>query len=228
MIQFQDVSHEYSNSVYGVKNIDLTINNGEFIFIVGPNGSGKTTLTKLITREEKLMSGKLTVNGFDLGKIKERQVPKLRRSLGVVFQDFKLFEQKTVYENVAFAMRVIGAHPALIRKRVNGVLSIVGLEDKLKAFPSELSGGERQRAAFARAIVNNPQTIIADEPTGNIDREMSFELMDLLTAFNKELNKTVIVITHDDELVKLYSKRVIKMSDGCIISDTVGGNVDDK
>lgn len=222
MICFKNVSQNYGNEQYGVRNIDLTINDGEFVFITGPNGSGKTTLAKLITNEQPVDSGKLTVNGYELHSIKKSDVPYLRRSMGIVFQDFRLFEHKTVYENIAFAMRVTGAHPKKIRTRVPSIISAVGLDGKERNFPSELSGGEQQRVAFARAIVNNPKLIIADEPTGNIDKEMSYEIMELLSAMNN-LKKTVVVISHDDELVHKYAKRVIRMEDGRIVSDTVSG-----
>ncbi len=219
MIQFTDVSQSYGGDLYGVKNIDLTINNGEFVFITGPNGSGKTTLAKLITHEVPVASGKLSVNGFDLHKIKNREVPYLRRSMGIVFQDLKLFDRKTVYENIAFAMRVIGAHPAAIRKRVPAAIQAIGLEGRERSYPGELSGGERQRVAFARAIVNNPKLIIADEPTGNIDREMGIEMMEFLKMMN-ELKKTIVVISHNDELVRQFGSRVIRMENGSIVEDT--------
>lgn len=224
MIKFSNVSQNYGKDTYGVRNIDLTINDGEFVFITGPNGSGKSTFAKLITHEQPVDSGKLTVNGYQLHDLPKSQIPYLRRSMGIVFQDFRLFERKTVYENIAFAMRVVGAHPKKIRSRVSGMIDAVGLAGKERAFPTELSGGEQQRVAFARAIVNNPKLIIADEPTGNIDREMSFEIMELLSEMNR-LKKTVVVISHDDELVRRYAKRVIRMEDGCIISDIPGGQI---
>ncbi len=224
MINFSNVSQNYGKDTYGVRNIDLTINDGEFVFIIGPNGSGKSTLAKLITHEQPVDSGKLVVNGYQLHDLPKSQIPYLRRSMGIVFQDFRLFERKTVYENIAFAMRVVGAHPKKIRSRVSGMIDAVGLSGKEKVFPTELSGGEQQRVAFARAIVNNPKLIIADEPTGNIDREMSFEIMELLSEMNK-LKKTVVVISHDEELVRRYAKRVIRMEDGRIVSDTPGGQL---
>lgn len=228
MVKFTNVSQNYGKDTYGVKNIDLTINDGEFVFITGPNGSGKSTLAKLITHEQVPESGKLSVNGFELHDMPKSQVPYLRRSMGIVFQDFRLFERKTVYENIAFAMRVVGAHPQKIRSRVPAMIEAVGLTGKERVFPSELSGGEMQRVAFARAIINNPKLIIADEPTGNIDREMSFEIMELLSEMNR-LKKTVVVISHDDELVHKYAKRIIRMEDGSIVSDTAsdttGGSI---
>jgi cell division transport system ATP-binding protein len=222
MIEFKNVSMVYSNNTVALKNVSLKIEDGEFVFIVGHSGAGKTTLTKLLLREEKVTSGKLHVNGYNLEKIRERKVPFLRRTMGFVFQDFRLFENKTVYENVAFAMRVIGESPSLIRKRVPFFLNVVGLNDKYRSFPSQLSGGEQQRVAFARALVNNPRTIIADEPTGNIDPEMSNDIMELLMKINR-LGKTVIVITHDRSIVSRYKKRVITINDGEITSDRVGG-----
>ncbi|HOJ48688.1 MAG TPA: cell division ATP-binding protein FtsE [Bacillota bacterium] len=227
MIEFKNVSMVYENNTVALKNINLRIEDGEFVFIVGHSGAGKTTLTKLLLREEKVTSGKLHVNGYNLEKIKERKIPYLRRTMGFVFQDFRLFENKTVYENVAFAMRVVGGSPSLIRKRVPFFLNVVGLSDKYRCFPRQLSGGEQQRVALARALVNNPQTIIADEPTGNIDPELSHEIMELLMKINR-LGKTVIVITHDRSIVERYKKRVITISDGVITSDKIGGYFTDE
>lgn len=222
MIQFTNVSKVYPNDTIALKNINLKIDDGEFVFIVGHSGAGKTTLTKLLLREEKISSGNLHINGFKLERIRERKIPYLRRTMGVVFQDFRLFDNKTAYENVAFAMRVIGEKPSLIRKRVPFFLNVVGLSEKYDSFPNELSGGEQQRVAFARALVNNPQIIIADEPTGNIDPEMGREIMELLLKINR-LGKTVIVVTHDRDIVSHYKKRVITIKNGVIASDRVGG-----
>jgi len=227
MIEFKNVSMVYENNTVALKNINLRIEDGEFVFNVGHSGAGKTTLTKLLLREEKVTSGKLHVNSYNLEKIKERKIPYLRRTMGFVFQDFRLFENKTVYENVAFAMRVVGGSPSLIRKRVPFFLNVVGLSDKYRCFPRQLSGGEQQRVALARALVNNPQTIIADEPTGNIDPELSHEIMELLMKINR-LGKTVIVITHDRSIVERYKKRVITISDGVITSDKIGGYFTDE
>ncbi|PKM63173.1 MAG: cell division ATP-binding protein FtsE [Firmicutes bacterium HGW-Firmicutes-21] len=227
MIEFNDVSMVYPNGTVALKNVNLKIEDGEFVFIVGQSGAGKTTLTKLLLREEKISAGKLHVNGFKLEKIRERKIPKLRRTMGFVFQDFRLFDNKTAYENVAFAMRVIGEKPSLIRKRVPFFLNVVNLSDKYDSFPDELSGGEKQRVAFARALVNNPHTIIADEPTGNIDCDMSCEIMELLMRINK-LGKTVIVVTHDRDIVSRYKKRVITIKDGVIASDRIGGYDDNE
>lgn len=223
MINFNNVSMEYRNGNAAIHDISLKIGDGEFVFIVGPSGAGKTTLTKLMICEERVSSGTLEVNGFKLEKIRRRKIPALRRTMGVVFQDFKLFEKMTVYENVAFAMRVVGAKASAIKKRVPFFIDVVGLSEKSSSFPNELSGGEQQRVAFARALVNNPQIVIADEPTGNVDEELSGEIMDLLLKINK-LGKTVIVVTHDMNIVKSFNKRVIRMENGNIVSDRIGGD----
>lgn len=228
MIEFKNVSMTYDNKKYVLKDVDLTINDGEFVFIVGPSGSGKTTLTKLLLREEKVTSGRIIINGFRLDKMRNGKVPYLRRKMGVVFQDFRLFPKKTVYENVAFAMQVIGASGNTIKTRVPFFLDLVGLKDKMKSFPSQLSGGEQQRVALARAIVNNPDIIIADEPTGNIDPKLSIEIMDLLITLNKKLGKTVIVVTHEKDLVDHYKQRVITISDGSVLNDRIGGMFDEE
>ncbi|HPE94742.1 MAG TPA: cell division ATP-binding protein FtsE [Bacillota bacterium] len=222
MIQFKDVTMTYKNGTTALKNVNLTISDGEFVFIVGHSGAGKTTLTKLLMREERIKSGSLIVNDFKLEKLPQRKVPYLRRTMGVVFQDFRLFDNMTVYENVAFAMQVIGEKKKVIRERVHYFLEIVNLRDKYNCMPGELSGGEQQRVAFARAMVNNPQIIIADEPTGNIDPEMSLEIMDLLVRINK-LDKTVIVVTHEKNLVDYFKKRVITIDNGIVVSDKIGG-----
>ena len=195
---------------------------GEFVFIIGPSGAGKSTLIKLLLREEKHTSGKVIVNDFKMNKLKENKIPLLRRSMGVVFQDFRLIDTMTVYENVAFAMRVIGCSNKMIRRRVPYVLGVVGLGHKAKNYPKELSGGEQQRVALARALVNNPKTIIADEPTGNVDPALAREIMELLMEINKK-GTTVIVITHDKKLVDDFNKRVIAIKGGEIISDITGG-----
>lgn len=228
MIEFKNVSKTYDNKKFVLKNVDLKIDDGEFVFIVGPSGSGKTTLTKLLIREEKVTDGRIIINGFRLDKMRKRKVPYLRREMGIVFQDFRLFPKKNVYENVAFAMQVIGVPSSTIRKRVPFFLDIVGLADKMKSFPSQLSGGEQQRVALARAIVNNPDIIIADEPTGNIDPKMSLEIMELLITLNKKLGKTVIVVTHDRSLVDRFKQRVIVIKDGEIQNDRIGGMFDEE
>ena len=202
--------------------IDLTIEDGEFVFLVGPSGSGKTTIIKLLTGEIRATGGELNVNGFDMRTIRRRHLPKMRRTLGVIFQDFRLIEDMTVYENVAFAMRVVGASNREIRKRVPYVLELVDLQDREDRLPRELSGGEQQRVAIARALVNSPDMIIADEPTGNLDPTKSLEIMLLLEKIN-ELGTTVLVVTHEKELVNAFSKRVVALSGGSLISDGMDG-----
>ena len=222
MINFENVSMTYPNGTPALDNVSLQIGDGEFVFIVGSSGAGKCTLMKLLLREEKVTSGRLTVDEFDLTDMRESQIPYYRRELGVVFQDFRLFERKTVYENVAFAMRVIGEPMRVIRRRVPTILGIVGLQDKADRFPSELSGGEKQRVALARALANNPRMIIADEPTGNIDPQMSLEIMNLLVKIPRK-NKTVIVVTHDKSLVDYFRQRVVTIQHGKIVDDKIGG-----
>ena len=227
MISFQNVSMVYPNGTAALNNVTLNIKDGEFVFIIGKSGAGKTTLTKLLLCEERVTGGTLTVNNFKLNKLPQRKIPYLRRTLGVVFQDFRLFKNKTVYENIAFTLRVIGEDPRIIRKRVPYFLNVVDMTDKADRFPDELSGGEQQRVAFARALVNNPKIIIADEPTGNVDPEMSREIMDLLVRINK-LGKTVIVVTHEKDLVDEYRHRVITIKDGEIVSERSPGGSDEK
>ncbi|MBR5447592.1 MAG: cell division ATP-binding protein FtsE [Clostridia bacterium] len=222
MIDFKNAKKVYSNGVVALGGVDFHVDDGEFVFIVGHSGAGKSTLMKLLLREEIVTSGQVFVNGHDLTKMKNYKVPRYRRELGVVFQDFRLLPNKTVYENVAFAMRAVGTPAKKIRKRVPAILSTVNLYDKFDCFPSELSGGEKQRVALARALANNPKIIIADEPTGNIDPQMSMEIMNLLVKINR-LNKTVIVVTHDQKLVDFFQKRVITLNDGKIVDDHVGG-----
>ena len=222
MIDFKNVGKTYPNGTVALNDINLHIDDGEFVFIVGPSGAGKSTLTKLILREEKITTGELTVDEFDLGTMKERQIPYFRRQLGVVFQDFRLFPDKTVYENVAFAMRVIGEPGKVIRRRVPTILGIVGLQNKAKNYPHELSGGEQQRVALARAIANSPRMIIADEPTGNIDPARSREIMEMLVKIHCK-GRTVIVVTHEKALVDQFRQRVVTINEGRIIDDRVGG-----
>ncbi len=222
MILFDDVYKNYPNGTNALNGVSFRINDGEFVFIIGHSGAGKSTLIKLLLREEKHTSGKIIVNDFKMNKLKSSKIPALRRSMGVVFQDFRLIENMTVYENVAFAMRVIGCSNKAIRRRVPYVLGIVGLGHKSKNYPNELSGGEQQRVALARALVNNPKTIIADEPTGNVDPALAREIMELLIEINK-MGTTVMVITHDKNLVDDFNKRVIAIKNGQIISDTTGG-----
>ena len=224
MIEFVDVVKSYSVGNQALKGVSMQIEDGEFVFLVGPSGSGKSTIIKLITGELKPTSGSVHVNGYSLERIRRREVPHLRRTVGVVFQDFRLIENRTVYDNVAFAMRVVGAREREIRERVPYVLNLVGLDTKSRRLPGELSGGEQQRLAIARALVNNPSTIIADEPTGNLDPERSWELMELLVRIN-ELGTTVLVVTHERDLVNQFNKRVVTIDQGRIVSDQVGGYV---
>ena len=222
MIEFKNVKKVYTNGTNALDGVNLRINDGEFIFVVGASGAGKSTLVKLLLREEKITSGKLTVDEFDLAKLPNFKVPYYRRQIGVVFQDFRLFPNKTVFENVAFAMRVIGEPAKVIKRRVPTILKIVNLQDKYDSFPNQLSGGEQQRVALARALANNPRTIIADEPTGNIDPNMSLEIMNLLIKIQKK-NKTVIVVTHEKSLVDYFQQRVVQLKDGRVIDDRIGG-----
>ena len=222
MIEFTDVVKSYTQVNKALKGVSMQIEDGEFCFLVGPSGSGKSTIIKLITGELKPTSGTVHVNGYSLERIRKREIPFLRRTVGVVFQDFRLIANMTVYENVAFAMRVIGAKEKEIRERVPYVLELVGLESKAKRHPGELSGGEQQRLAIARALVNNPSTIIADEPTGNLDPQMSFEIMSLLQEINN-LGTTMLVVTHAQDLVNRFGKRTITINDGLIVSDEIPG-----
>jgi len=223
MVQMKNVCKVYeSSNTLALDNVDLTINDGEFVFLVGPSGSGKTTLMKLITGEIRATSGQVMVNDFDMVSIKRRKLPKMRRTLGVVFQDYRLIENMTVYDNVAFAMRVVGATSKEIKKRVPYIIELVGLEGREKRLPTELSGGEQQRVAIARALVNSPRMIVADEPTGNLDPVRSLELMLLFEKIN-EMGTTVIVVTHEKELVNAFSKRVITIDNGNIISEGMDG-----
>ncbi len=223
MVSMNNVSMVYENSgMVAANGIDLEIQEGEFVFLVGPSGSGKTTIIKLLTGEVKPTDGEISVNDFNLRTIKPRKLPKLRRTLGVIFQDFRLIDDKNVYENVAFAMRVVGASNKEIAKRVPYLLELVGLEGREKRLPQELSGGEQQRVAIARALVNSPSLIIADEPTGNLDPVKSLELMLLLEKIN-ELGTTVLVVTHEKELVNSFCKRVVALDQGSIISDGMDG-----
>ena len=218
MIEFNDVVKSYSVGNRALKGVSMQIQDGEFAFLVGPSGSGKSTIMKLITGELKPTSGTVHVNGYSLSRIRKREIPYLRRTVGTVFQDFRLIENKTVYDNVAFVMRAIGAREREIRERVPYVLNLVGLDTKSRRHPSELSGGEQQRLAIARALVNNPSTIIADEPTGNLDPDRALEIMSLLMEINN-LGTTMLVVTHAKDLVERFHKRVITIDDGLIISD---------
>ena len=222
MIDLQNVKKIYENGTRALAGVSLHIDDGEFVFLVGPSGSGKSTIIKVLTAELPMTAGTALVNGFRLEKIKQSSIPFMRRTLGVIFQDFRLIEKKTVFENVAFAMRVIGASEAEIKKRVPYVLELVGLENKGRRLPNELSGGEQQRVAIARALVNNPNMIIADEPTGNLDPARSYEVMMLLEQINA-LGTTVMVVTHEKELVNRFTKRVVAIDEGKIVSDGMDG-----
>ena len=222
MIEFNDVTKSYVQGNEALRGISLQVEDGEFAFLVGPSGSGKSTIIKLITGEIKPTSGTVHVNGYSLERIRKREIPYLRRTIGVVFQDFRLIENKTVYENVAFAMRAIGAREKEIRARVPYILELVGLENKSRRHPNELSGGEQQRLAIARALVNNPSTIIADEPTGNLDPAMSLEIMCLLQEINN-LGTTMLVVTHAKDLVEQFGNRVIAIDEGLVVHDGMDG-----
>ena len=224
MIRLRDVQMEYDNGTRAIRGISLDIKDGEFVFLVGPSGSGKSTIIKLLTGEVEPSEGRIMINGFSVSNISERQIPLMRRTLGIIFQDFRLIEKKTVYDNLAFVMRAVGATNKEIRSRIPYVLQLVGLEKKADSYPTELSGGEQQRVAIARALVNNPDTIIADEPTGNLDPERSLELMRLLVKIN-QLGTTVVVVTHEKSLVDRFGKRVVTIESGHVINDSVGGYV---
>lgn len=222
MVRFIDVTKTYENGNEALNGVSFQINDGEFVFLVGPSGSGKSTVTRLMTAELAPTSGRVMVNGHNLNNIKPSQVPYLRRTLGVVFQDFRLMRNKTVWENLAFVMRVVGSSSHAMRKRIPYVLELVGLTGKEKEFPNQLSGGEQQRLAIARALVNNPEMIIADEPTANVDPSLSVEIMELLAQIN-DLGTTMLVVTHEKHLVDRLGKRVIAIADGLILRDETGG-----
>lgn len=222
MIEMKDVTKKYSNGTTAIRNLSVTIEQGEFVYVVGPSGAGKSTFIKLMYREEKATRGSLHVADYDLLKIRNREVPYLRREIGVVFQDYKLLEKKTVYENVAYAMQVIGRKPREVKKRVMEVLDMVGLKHKVRVFPGELSGGEQQRISIARAIVNTPKVVIADEPTGNLDPDNSWEIMKLLDRINAQ-GTTVVMATHNQTIVDTIRHRVIAIENGRIIRDEMEG-----
>jgi len=222
MIEFTDVVKNYSPDTQALRGISMQIEDGEFAFLVGPSGSGKSTIIKLITGELKPTSGAVHVNGYSLERIRKREIPYLRRTVGVVYQDFRLIGTKTVYENLAFAMRAVGAHKKEIEERIPYILELVGMEDKGNRHPNELSGGEQQRLAIARALVNNPSTIIADEPTGNLDPARALEIMVLLQEINN-LGTTVLVVTHAKDLVERFEKRVIAIDEGVVVHDGMDG-----
>ncbi len=222
MIEISNVCKEYAEGNKALKNVSITIEDGEFVFIMGRNGSGKTTIFKLLMKEEELTSGRIIVNDMNLGKMPRSYVPRYRRHLGVVFQDFRLLNDRNVYENVAFALRVVGASSRQIRESVPEMLQMVGLSAKYKMYPHQLSGGEQQRVAIARALINRPDVLLADEPTGNLDSHNAMEIMKLLEEIN-EMGTTVIVVTHSHEIVEQMHKRVILMERGCVISDDAEG-----
>ncbi|MDG3212716.1 cell division ATP-binding protein FtsE [Streptococcus suis] len=222
IIEMKDVTKKYGNGTTALRGVSVSVEAGEFAYIVGPSGAGKSTFIKLLYREEKLDKGSLKVGKFDLATIKKRDVPFLRRSVGVVFQDYKLLPKKTVFENIAYAMEVIGEKPRNIKKRVMEVLDLVGLKHKIRSFPNELSGGEQQRIAIARAIVNNPKVLIADEPTGNLDPENSWEIMNLLERINLQ-GTTILMATHNSQIVNTLRHRVIAIEDGHVVRDEVEG-----
>lgn len=219
MIEFRNVSKVYNNGTEALHNVSLKVDKGEFVFIVGSSGAGKSTFLKLIMCEERPNKGEILVDDINIAQIPKRKIPYIRRKMGIVFQDFRLIEHMSVYDNVAFAMRVVGASRSAIKKRVPYILSLVGLQHKAKHRPNELSGGERQRVGLARALVNNPSTIIADEPTGNIDPALSFEIVDLLSEINRR-GTTVLMVTHEHSLVKHFHKRIIQIHSGEVVADT--------
>jgi len=223
MIQMKNVYKKYPNGVVATNGISVDIKQGEFVYVVGPSGAGKSTFIKLMYREEKPTSGEVIVNGINVSTIRNNAVPKFRRQLGVVFQDFKLLPRLTVYENVAFALEVIEESPKIIRKRVMDVLELVGLSHKARMFPNELSGGEQQRVSIARSIVNMPKVMIADEPTGNLDPETSWEIMNIFETINAR-GTTIVMATHNREIVNAVRKRVIAIEGGMIVRDEYGGD----
>ncbi|WP_377887709.1 cell division ATP-binding protein FtsE [Alkalihalobacillus sp. R86527] len=222
MIEMNDVWKTYKNGIKAINGIDIKINKGEFVYIVGPSGAGKSTFMRMMYREEKPTSGKIIINGKDVGKMKNKNVPRLRRDIGVVFQDFKLLPKLTVYENVAFALEVIEENKTVIRKRVMDVLGLVNLKNKARFLPDELSGGEQQRVSIARAIVNNPVILLTDEPTGNLDPETAYGIMNLLDEINNR-GTTVLMATHNKDIVNSLRKRVIAIEDGLISRDEARG-----
>jgi cell division transport system ATP-binding protein len=222
LIEFKGVHKVYDNGTKALKDVNLRIDKGEFVFIVGASGAGKSTFLKLIMREEVANAGEVIVNDFKLSKLKRREIPYLRRTMGIVFQDFRLINNMNVFDNVAFAMRVIGASQREVRKRVPYILGLVGLQNKARNYPMELSGGEQQRVGLARALVNNPALIIADEPTGNIDPELSYEIVELLNEINRR-GTTVLMVTHERDLVRMFNRRVIEIREGCVVSDSTQG-----
>ena len=223
MIELKDASKAYPNGVHALNHIDLRIDPGEFVYVIGPTGSGKSTLIKLLNGEEVADSGTVTVNGTNVGALKHRKVPKYRRNIGCIFQDYRLLPRLTVYENIAFALEVTGTPSKQIRQRVREVLELVDLKDKERAYPDELSGGQQQRVTIGRAIANRPSILIADEPTGNLDPNMSLEIIELLEKINRTQGTTIVMVTHDRELVDRFRKRTIMLDKGYIVHDSSKG-----
>ena len=221
MIRLKDVVKTYDNGTEALRGISFTIEDGEFVFLVGPSGSGKSTIIKLLTGEILATEGRVMINGFSMSRISDKQIPYMRRTIGVIFQDFRLIGKKTVYDNLSLAMRAVGASPREIKNRIPYVLDLVGLAGKGQRYPDELSGGEQQRVAIARALVNNPSTIVADEPTGNLDPNRSLEIMTLLERINA-LGTTVVVVTHEKGLVNHFDKRVIMIDSGVVAGSGMG------
>lgn len=226
MVELRNVSYTYPNGQKALDHVNLKLNDGEFAFVVGSSGAGKSTLIKLLLKELNATEGEVYVNGYNLNKMKKRKIPHLRRSIGVVFQDFRLIPNLTVYDNIAFALRVIDAPQKYIRTRVPYVISLVGLTSKAKSYPSDLSGGEQQRVALARALVNDPKLIIADEPTGNVDPARSYEIVDLLKAIN-DCGTTVLMVTHQHDLIRYFGGRIININTGSVVFDEVIGGADE-
>ncbi len=223
IIEFKGVSKTYPTGTHALRDVNLTVYPGEFIFVVGQSGAGKSTLMKLIMREEKANAGEIKVNGYKLSTIKRKRIPEFRRTMGIVFQDFRLIPTMDVFDNVAFAMHITGASSREIRKNVTKMLNQVGLGKKAHAMPNELSGGEQQRVGLARALVNKPALLIADEPTGNVDPNMSYEIVHMLTEINKA-GTTVLMVTHEHQLVRDFNQRVIMLEGGTVVADSAGGN----
>lgn len=223
MIELRNVTKEYQKGIMALNGVNLSIDQGEFVFIVGDSGSGKSTLIKLLQKEIEPTSGEIIVNGQNLGKMRRSKIAKYRRTLGVIFQDFRLLKDRNIYDNIAFAQRVVETPLRTIKKKVPAALSLVGLAQKYKAFPNELSGGEQQRVAIARAIVNEPLIVLADEPTGNLDPTNSWEIMKLLEEANDRNGTTIVVVTHNQDIVNEMKKRVVTMKKGVIVSDEKKG-----
>ena len=228
LINISDVSKRYKNGVTAIYDLDLKIKKGEFVFVIGGSGSGKSTLIKMLYREEKPTKGQIIIGGINVAKLRNSEVYKLRRRLGIVFQDYRLLPKLTVYENVAFTLEVIGTKKSEIKKRTLKAIELVGLKAKTRNYPNQLSGGEQQRVAIARAIVNNPKLLICDEPTGNLDPDMSMEIVKLLDSINKATGTTVIMATHDREIVNKMKKRVLVLKEGRLVKDYEKGKYDDE